>query len=234
MASLPKSDQTRARILEAATEEFALMGLSGARVEAIAARTTTSKRMIYHYFGSKQGLYMAALENAYQAMREQEADLGLDAMPPVQALRKLVETTFDHHELHPNFIRLVRIENVLFGEHIRRSETIKKTNSAAVPLLAEILRRGFEEKVFTKNIEATDLHFMISALCVFRVEHRHTFSTVVDRDIFEPEVRDRHRQIVVEAVLGIVGASDSNEKTDGAQSDEAPYLLRPTGSGGRS
>nr|WP_206245541.1 TetR/AcrR family transcriptional regulator [Novosphingobium terrae] len=207
MATIPKSDKTRARILEAATEEFSQMGLSGARVEAIAARSTNSKRMIYHYFGSKEKLYAAVLEHAYQMFRIREESLGLQDMPPADALSRLVEETFDYHESAPNFVRLVAIENIHYGEHIRRSSAITKANATAVPLVAGILERGYKEGVFQRKIHPIDLHYMISALCVFRVGHLHTFSAVVGHDLYEPELRARQRSMIVRAVLDTVGAT---------------------------
>ena len=116
----------RRNILEVATVEFAQRGFSGARVDAIADRTRTSKRMIYYYFGSKERLYLAVLEAAYSAIRRQEATLDLEHQPPEQALVTLVASTFDYYHAHPEFVRLVMNENIMDGVHMKRSKAIGK------------------------------------------------------------------------------------------------------------
>lgn len=133
---------TRRNILEIASQEFALNGLSGARIDEIAARTRSSKRMIYYYFGDKEGLYLAALENAYRLVREGEAELDTDGLPPVEALRRLVEFTFDHHHQHESFIRMVMIENIHHADYLDRSEVIRQLNVTAIDNIASIYARG--------------------------------------------------------------------------------------------
>src|SRR5690606_29584222 len=111
-------------IIEVASAEFALNGLSGARIDEIADRTRFSKRMIYYYFGDKEGLYLTVLENAYRTVRDGEAKLDIDGLEPMDALRRLVEFTFDHHHRHEEFIRMVMIENIHHGEYLDRSKVI--------------------------------------------------------------------------------------------------------------
>src|SRR5262247_2518549 len=130
--ALPKNDKRRHRvndpegvrrnIVEVATREFARKGYGGARVDAIANRTRTSKRMIYYYFGSKEGLYLAVLEEAYAGIRRAEATLDLERLPPEEALRALTGFTFDYYEAHPEFVRLVMNENIMDGVHMKRSK----------------------------------------------------------------------------------------------------------------
>jgi len=121
-------EKTRQAILAAAVAEFADLGLTGARVDAIAERTHTSKRMIYYYFGSKEELYLAVLEKLYSNVRATEAELPLDSLPPLDAIRRLTEFTFEHHRSHDDFIRLVSIENIHRGHHLARSATISSLN----------------------------------------------------------------------------------------------------------
>ncbi len=141
-------ERTRANILAVATEEFAAHGLSGARVDAIAERTRTSKRMIYYYFASKEGLYLAVLEQAYSEIRALEASLDLSALDPEAAIRALVETTFDYDDAHPDFVRLVGIENIHRAEHIARSQVIRDLNITVIGSITEVLRRGRESGCF--------------------------------------------------------------------------------------
>jgi AcrR family transcriptional regulator len=192
---------TRQAILAAAHQEFSENGLSGARVDAIAARTNTVKRMIYYYFGSKEGLYQAVLERAYADIRDAEQKLDLACLAPEAAIRKLVGFTFDYHASHPDFIRLVATENIHNAAHIARSETIRPINAAAVGVLGDILARGRKLGVFRADVDPIDIHVMISALCFFRVSNRHTFGVLFGRDMAEPKLRARHRRMVIDMVL---------------------------------
>lgn len=121
--------RTQAEILDVATQEFARAGFAGARVDEIAARTRTTKRMIYYYFGGKEQLFTAVLERAYAVIREAEQGLDVEHLDPVAAIRRLAEVTFDHHEQHPDFIRLVSIENIHEAVHIAASEKLGKISS---------------------------------------------------------------------------------------------------------
>ncbi len=194
-------ERTKQDILAVARQEFAEHGLSGARVDAIAARTRTTKRMIYYYFGSKEGLYLAVLERAYGDIRAVEQGLDLASLPPAEAIRSLVEFTFDYQEAHPDFIRLVSIENIHHGKHLAQSEVIRSLNVTVIEVLAAILERGRREGVFRAGLDAVDVHMMISAFCFFRVSNRHTFSTLFDRDLSSPELRARHKRMIGDAIL---------------------------------
>ena len=126
-----------------ATNEFATHGFAGARVDEIAAQTRTTKRMIYYYFESKEGLFVAVLERAYGTIRSAEQAVDVDDLDPPAAIRRLAELTFDHHESHPDFIRLVSIENIHHGEHMTKSATLRNLNSPAIELIQRILERGY-------------------------------------------------------------------------------------------
>ncbi|TYR30902.1 TetR/AcrR family transcriptional regulator [Mesorhizobium microcysteis] len=199
-------DGTRQDILETASREFALNGLSGARIDEIAARTKSSKRMIYYYFGDKEGLYLRALENAYRTVREGEDDLDTDGLPPVEALRRLVEFTFDHHHEHEDFIRMVMIENIHHGEYLERSDVISGLNVTAIDHIASIYRRGVEEGVFRPGLDPLELHWQVSALCFFNVSNRATFSKIFGRDIGTTDHQRRLRDNAVEMILKFVSA----------------------------
>lgn len=195
------ADRTRTEILEVATEEFAHRGYDGARVDEIAARTRTTKRMIYYYFGGKKQLYIAVLEGAYARIRTAEQAANVDHVDPVEAIRRLAEITFDHHEAHPDFIRLVSIENVHHGEHIAQLSSLVSLNSPAIALIDEILTRGRAQQRFRDDIDAIDVHMMISAFCVFRVANRYTFGSIFGRDLVAPELRDHYRTMLGDMVV---------------------------------
>jgi AcrR family transcriptional regulator len=194
-------EKTRENILEVATAEFAEFGLSGGRVDAIAEKTRTSKRMIYYYYGNKEGLYLAVLEKAYRKIRSLEADLELADMPPDQALRQLISSTFDHDERNPDFVRLVSIENIHHAMHMKRSAEIAELNISVIRTIQEILDRGVREEIFKRQVDAIDLHMLISAFCFFRVSNRYTFGTIFQRDLSEPALYNRHKQLISDAVL---------------------------------
>ena len=195
------ADRTRGEILDVATREFAEHGYSGARVDEIAERTRTTKRMLYYYFGSKDGLFVAVLERAYAQIREAERDLDVEHLDPVAAIRRLAELTFDHHEAHPDFIRLVSIENIHRAEHMRRSGRFADLGNPAIDLIARILADGRAAGVFRRNVDAVDVHMIISSYCVFRVANRHTWETLFDRDLTDPELRERYRTMLGDLVV---------------------------------
>jgi AcrR family transcriptional regulator len=197
-------ERTRNEILEVATREFAERGYAGARVDEIAARMRTTKRMIYYYFGGKEQLFVAVLERAYAEIRRAEQAVDVDQLDPLAALRRIAELTFDHHESHPDFIRLVSIENIHRARHMAKSAAIANLGTPAIDVLARILERGRAEGVITREIDAVDLHMMISAFCVFRVANRHTFGTLFERDLLDPQLRDRYRAMLGDMVVDYV------------------------------
>ncbi|SFU22694.1 transcriptional regulator, TetR family [Mesorhizobium sp. YR577] len=200
---------TKRNILEIASEEFALNGLSGARVDEIAARTRSSKRMIYYYFGDKDGLYLSALENAYRLVREGEAKLDIEGLPPIAALSRLVEFTFDHHHHHEEFIRMVMIENIHHGQYLDRSEAIRDLNVTAIDHIARIYARGVKEGVFREGIDPVELHWQVSALCFFNVSNRATFSKIFGRDFGSQDQLERLRRNSVEMVVRFATRSEN-------------------------
>jgi AcrR family transcriptional regulator len=197
---------TRRNIVDVATREFASKGFSGARVDAIAASTKTSKRMIYYYFGSKEGLYISVLEAAYRSIRSIEVSLDLAHQPPEAALRALVAFTFDYQNAHPEFVRLVMNENILNAVHLARSKEIRRLNNAVIDVLADLLARGRRAGVFRRDIDPIELHMSISALCVFNVANRATFSTIFKRDMTSPKALAARRTQVVDIILRTVKA----------------------------
>ena len=195
---------TKRNIVEVATREFAQKGYGGARVDAIANRTRTSKRMIYYYFGGKEELYLAVLEEAYSSIRRTEATLDLERLPPEAALSTLVAFTFDYQNAHPEFVRLVMNENILDGVHMARSRTIGRLNNVVIDVLQDLLARGRRAGVFRRDLDPLEVHMTISALCVFNVANRATFSTIFKRDMASPKALAARRAQVVDIILSYV------------------------------
>jgi len=207
---------TRQDILNTALREFAQNGLSGARIDEIAARTQSSKRMIYYYFGDKDGLYLKVLENAYRLVREGEAELDTADLPPIDALRRLIEFTFDHHHQHEDFIRMVMIENIHRGEFLKRSDEIRDLNVAAISNIAEIYKRGEAEGLFRPGLDPVELHWQVSALCFFNVSNRATFSVIYDQNFGSDEKIARLRQNTVDMMLRFVLTTDALSRLESA------------------
>jgi AcrR family transcriptional regulator len=200
------AERTRAEILAVATREFADKGYDGARVDEIAAKTSTTKRMLYYYFGNKEKLYIAVLEQAYAGIRALEQTLDVDHLDPAEAMRKLAELTFDHHEAHPDFIRLVTIENIHRAEHIARSSALSGLANPALEVLTRILERGRAAGLFRRDVDPLDVHMMISAYCVFRTANRHTWNAIFQRDMLDPKRRNHYRTMLGDLVLEYVTA----------------------------
>ena len=202
---------TRQNIIEVAAQEFALNGLSGARIDEIAAKTRSSKRMIYYYFGSKEGLYVSALENAYRQVREGEAKLDIAGLPPLEALQRLVEFTFDHHNRHEEFIRMVMIENIHHGQFLERSGVIRDLNVTAIGNIEAIYAKGLAESLFRPGLNPLEIHWQISALCFFNVSNRATFSKIFGKDVGSLEQQQSLRRQTVDMVLRFVARADKLE-----------------------
>jgi AcrR family transcriptional regulator len=200
------AERTRAEILAVATREFADSGYAGARINVIADKTSTTKRMIYYYFGGKEQLYVAVLEQAYSRIRSLEQQLDVEHLDPVEAIRELAGLTFDHHESHPDFIRLVSIENIHRAEHIAHSEVLSGLANPALDVLGAILDRGWAAGLFRDDVDALDVHQVISAFCVFRTANRHTFGAIFGRDLLDPAQRDHQRRMLGDLVVAYLTA----------------------------
>lgn len=193
-------EKTRENILQEAIVEFVTQGLSGARVDAIAERIQTSKRMIYYYFGSKEQLYVEVLEKLYGDIRHTEDKLHLAELEPLEAIRRTVEFAFDHHDRNVDFVRIVSIENIHHGEYVKKSTAIRSMSNNMLLSLAEILRRGAEQGLFREGIDPLDLHLFISSFCFYRVSNRNTFGEIFQIDLADEQVKQRHKQMICEAV----------------------------------
>ncbi len=207
-------ERVKRNILKIAMAEFARNGLSGAKIDEISAQTETSKRMIYYYFGDKEGLYARALEAAYEKVRDGESKLDLDDLPPREALARLVAFTFDHHRRNPDFIRMVMIENVHHADYLRQSEIIRDLNAGAISRLEALIARGEASGEFRPGVDATELHWQISALSVFNVSNRPTFSALFGKALYTRDGQDRLRDRAVAMILGDVCPSPLPRTSD--------------------
>ena len=197
-------DAVKADILMVATEEFAAHGLSGGRIDEIARKTKASKRMIYYYFGDKEGLYQAVLERIYLTLREHEDALEVENLDPVSALARLVTATFEGHANTPLFIRLVMIENIHNAAYLRRSEIVPRLNRTIIDKLEDVCRRGKEMGLFYDHADALELHWITSSFSFYNVSNKATFSTSFGERLYTPEGQKRLMKRAVDMVLGSV------------------------------
>ncbi len=195
-----------AGILEVATAEFAEKGLSGGRIDEIAAATKTSKRMIYYYFGSKEGLYLAVLEESYRRMRKIESEQHLEDLEPEAALRQLVGFTFDHHHGNEAYIRLVMSENMHRGLYLAQSKTIQELNVPAIQAIRLLYERGVAQGIFRAGLDPTDIHASISALTFFNVSNQHTFGLIFKHDSQSAQALATRRYNIIELIVRFVRA----------------------------
>ena len=198
------AEATKARILEAAKKEFARNGLAGARVDVIAERSLNNKRMLYHYFESKDKLFQMVLEQAYVDIRTAEQKLNLEAVAPKEALETFVRFTFGYYLKHPEFITLVNSANLHRAKHLKGSQVIKSTNRKLVSLVSGILDRGVEAGVFRKGIDPVQLNITIAAIGYYYLTNRFTGSIIYERDLMEKEALDERVKFNVETIMRMV------------------------------
>jgi TetR/AcrR family transcriptional regulator len=199
-------DRTREAILLAAQNEFARKGLSGGRVDEIARRSRANKRMIYHYFGSKQGLYLAVLERVYENLRGSERTLDLAGMAPEVAIKRLIEFNFDYCRHHPELISLINNENLHRARHLRQSKKVRQLHSPFVRLIDDILKRGVAQGVFRPGLDPVSLYVSIAAMSFFYFSNNWTLSSIFGRPLGSDSACRRQRQHNVDIVLSAIRA----------------------------
>ncbi len=199
-------DRTREAILAAAQHEFAGKGLSGGRVDEIARRARANKRMIYHYFGNKDGLYLAALERVYEDLRGTERTLDLGHLAPEAAIRRLVEFTFDYSRKHPELISLINNENLHRARYLRKSKKVRELHSPFVKLIDGILRRGVAAGVFRPGLDPVDLYITIAAVGYFYLSNNRTLSVIFGRELGTDAACRKRKKHNVDVILSAIRA----------------------------
>lgn len=187
-------------ILRVAIAEFSEHGLAGARVDAISARTRTSKRMLYYHFGSKEGLYAAALAHAYDQVRSERPLPAVDALAPMLALRAYVGHVFDVHVSHPEFVRLVMGENLLRGRFVLNAPPIRQVNLLGLEVLEHIIERGQAEATMRADLRVLDVYANIVGLAFHFVSNRSTFSAIFEQGQDPVATQDARRRSIVDTI----------------------------------
>jgi AcrR family transcriptional regulator len=199
-------ERRRKELIVAARTEFAEHGFAGARVQRIADRTNSNKALLYGYFGSKQGLYLAVLEGLYEEIRSREAALNLHELAPCEALEKLVAFTFRYYVDNPDFVAILSNENLLGARSLRQSNRIRAMNVPIVEALTDIIRRGQKAGLFRLNIDVIDLYISVSALGFMYIANRRTLCIVFGRDLMAPLNLRRRLVSVTQMVMRSVEA----------------------------
>jgi AcrR family transcriptional regulator len=198
------AERTQQEILRAAMHEFAERGLGGARIDGIAERAGVNKRLIYYYFGGKDELFLAVLEQTYADIRSAERELHLERLSPPDAVRRLVSFTWEHYLAHPEFLTLLNSENLHRARHLKASSRIREMNSPLVQTLGEVLERGRREGTFRGGVDAVQLYISIAGLAYFYLSNNHTLSTIFGRDLMAPKALSERLSHITEVVMGYV------------------------------
>jgi AcrR family transcriptional regulator len=205
-------ERTRKAILDAATAEFVAHGFAGASVNEIAARANINKRMLYHYFGKKDDLYLAVLEQCYTGIRTAETQLRLGDLPPRAAIEKLVLFTWSYLLDHPEFLSLLNTENMLRGRYLRHSEQIHDLHAPLIAMIADVLERGAASGEFRNGVDPVQLYISIASLGFFYLSNRHTLSTIFLRDLMEAERLEQRGRHIVEMIMSFLNCSAGGAK----------------------
>ena len=200
---------TRDSILRAATKVFAKHGYAGGRVEQISKAAKSYDRMIYYYFGSKEGLFIAVLEEMYRRFNEAESKLVLDAVPPVEALKEVIRFMVAHYRRHPEFITILNTENLYRGRHISKSLRAREYSSPAVSVLGQVLDRGIAQGLFRPDVAARDVYLMIASMGYFYLSNRYTLSAFLGEQLDSEPAMRHWESFLIDAVLRTVATEDA-------------------------
>jgi len=192
------------KIFTSAIELFAEYGLNGARMEQIAEKAGTTKRMVVYHYKTKETLYLQVLEYVYTQIRASETRLNLTHLPPVEAMVELVESTFDYHAAHPDFIRIICMENMQRGRYMQQSEYLRKVNRSALVLLEDILQRGQQKQLFSRSVNARDVHRLMSSFSFHYVANSYTFTLLFEEGADSQAQQAHYRAMAVQVVLRYV------------------------------
>jgi AcrR family transcriptional regulator len=195
-------ERTREQILDAARTEFAEKGLEGARVDEIARRAGANKRMLYHYFGNKEDLFLAVLERAYAKIRRHENELNLKALDPIEGMSRLVGFTFSYFVENPYWISLLNSENLHRARHLKKSTAIRKMHSPLLDLIEDLLDRGQTAGVFRSGVDPVQLYISVASLSYFYFSNHNTLATIFARDLLADAALEERRRHVIDVILG--------------------------------
>lgn len=202
------AEATRAKILAAAIDEFANCGFADARTDDIAARCGVNKRLVYYYFGTKEGLYLAALESAYADLAELERAIDVEHLEPRAAIAELINLKIDYYISSPHFISFLNMENLYKAKTLRKSKRLNEFKTPLTHVISRILEKGVRAGVFRRGIDPIDLYISICALGFIYFANQHTLKVIFDRDLMSAENLKRRRKTIVELVLSYLNPAN--------------------------
>ena len=200
---------TRTHILEAAIREFSSAGFSGARIERIAKGAKCNVRMLYHHFGNKEDLYRAVLVHCYARIRNQEADLHLAKLPPLEGMVQLLNNTFDHFANNPEFVALLNNENLMRGRFVLRLKSVAQMTSPLRRALETLIERGERQGLFRKGIDPVQIYASVAAMGWFHLSNAYTLSAMFGRDLTDPTWRRARRAHVRDVIMSYLLATQT-------------------------
>lgn len=195
---------TRDNILRAATKVFARYGYDGGSVEKISQAAKSFDRMIYYYFGSKEGLFIEVLEDMYRRMNDAELELDLDLEQPVESLKEVIRFVVTYYSKNPEFITLLNTENLHRGKHISKSMRAREYSSPAIAIIRQLLESGVKTNVFRDDVSARNVYLLIAATGYFYISNRHTLSAFLGEDLQTPEAMAEWQAFITSTVLRTV------------------------------
>jgi AcrR family transcriptional regulator len=200
---------TRGRILDAALKEFAAKGFDAARIEDIAEQAGANRRMAYYYFGSKEGLYLAALETSYIQLVEVEEAIDVEALDPIEAIEALVAAKFEHYVKYPHYIEFVKMENLYQARHLKTSRRIADMRAPLISIIQRVLHRGEALGIWRRGVDPLDLYLSICALGFFVFSNRHTLGVIFDSDVTNPRALSRRRGVIVDMITAYLTRAEA-------------------------
>jgi AcrR family transcriptional regulator len=203
------ADATRAKILQAALNEFSERGLPAASTDDIAERCGVNKRMIYYYFGSKEGLYLAALESVYANLVALEKEIEIEHLDPPAAIEAIINLKIDYYVTNPHFISFLSMENFYKAKHLRKSKKLNMFKSPLTDVIARILERGQRSGQFRHDVEPVNFYVSICGLCIMYFTNQHTLGVIFGRKMTRDDNIQRHKRTVVDIVLSYLQTPDA-------------------------
>lgn len=200
---------TRAKILEAAVDEFAARGLQDARIEDVAERAGANRRMIYYYFGSKEGLYLEALESVYAGLMEEERKIDVENMHPVQAIVEMVRLKIDHYAENPEFITFLNMENLYKARYLKDSKRLAEFKAPFTEVIGRVLERGQRLGLFREDVDPLDLYISICALGYMYFSNQYTLGVIFSRDLITPSALERRKVAIADIIISYLSRDQS-------------------------
>jgi TetR/AcrR family transcriptional regulator len=195
------AEATRAKILQAALGEFSERGLPAASTDDIAKRCGVNKRMIYYYFGSKEGLYLAALESVFENLVAREREIEIEHLEPTAAIEAMINLKIDYYLENPHFISFLSMENFYKASHLRKSGKLKMFKAPLTDVITRILKRGQSSGYFRRDVDPVDFYVSLCALCIMYFSNQHTLGVIFGREMMTLANIERRRQTVIDFVL---------------------------------